>query len=616
MKNSNTNSVTKKPVNKPTRKPITNKNNTNTNKPFYKNKSTNTNTSAKSNNVKTTKSTSKANSKLKVFALGGLGEVGKNMYVLEYEDDIVVIDSGIMFPDDSLLGIDYVIPDYQYLIQNQDRIRGLFITHAHEDHIGGIPFLLKQVKINQIYAGKLAIGLIKKKLEEHKLTNATTFVPVNESKKIVVGDHFKFSFIRTNHSIPNTYAFAIETPVGNVLHTGDFKFDFTPIGEETEFHKLANFGRKKPLLLLSDSTNSQQPGFTKSERTVSSSIKSIFNRIKGRIIVATFASNIHRVQQIVEASLEANRKVAVFGRSMDNAINVGTELKYIKVPKDTFVRPSQLKRLNENEVTIICTGSQGEPLAALSRIANGTHKQISIIPGDTVIFSSSPIPGNAASVNNTINQLYRAGANVITNSAFTDTHTSGHATQEELKMMLQLIKPKFFMPMHGEYHMLKQHTKLAMQCGMKEENCFVLDNGQVLSLDANSAEITGKVPSGITYIDGNSIGDIGTVVIKERRTLSDDGAVFYNAVVSTKTNNLVLNSQIKTKGLIIKDENSFLTTLKQKIDAHLIKELQNLGENGFNDSINQKIVWFITDYFYKRISCRPMVTPIILTTDQ
>lgn len=546
---------------------------------------------------------------LGVFALGGLGEIGKNTYCLQYNDEIIIIDAGVKFPESYLLGIDYVIPDYQYLIDNQDKIKGLFITHGHEDHIGGIPFLLKQVKIPRIYAGHLAIGMIKNKLEEHRLLKSTTFVTYT-NKDVFTFKYMRVSFFRTNHSIPDSYGIAIETPVGTICHTGDFKFDFTPIGPNADLAKMAQLGEKGVLCLLSDSTNAELPEFTLSERQVGDNIKDIFRRITGRIIVATFASNIHRVQQIVEASIATNRKIAVFGRSMEATLKVGLDLGYIKCPKDTFVSAEDLKLLDENQITILCTGSQGEPLAALSRIADGTHRQISIIPGDTVIFSSNPIPGNATSVGNTINKLFRKGANVITHSPLTDTHTSGHAGQEEQKLMIQLMKPKYFMPVHGEYRMLKIHGDLAIQCGVKPENVFVLDNGQVLAFSKKGARIAGSVQSGSILVDGSGIGDIGNVVIRDRKILANDGllAVIVNVDLSSKE--VLKKPTIISRGFIyLKDSVDFVNELETETLTFMNQALQakkNIVQ------IKNDLTDYLSNYVYDKIQRRPMVIPIIM----
>jgi len=546
---------------------------------------------------------------LGVFALGGLGEIGKNTYCLQYNDEIIIIDAGVKFPESYLLGIDYVIPDYQYLIDNQDKIKGLFITHGHEDHIGGIPFLLKQVKIPRIYAGHLAMGMIKNKLEEHRLLKSTTFVTYT-NKDVFTFKYMRVSFFRTNHSIPDSYGIAIETPVGTICHTGDFKFDFTPIGPNADLAKMAQLGEKGVLCLLSDSTNAELPEFTLSERQVGDNIKDIFRRITGRIIVATFASNIHRVQQIVEASIATNRKIAVFGRSMEATLKVGLDLGYIKCPKDTFVSAEDLKLLDENQITILCTGSQGEPLAALSRIADGTHRQISIIPGDTVIFSSNPIPGNATSVGNTINKLFRKGANVITHSPLTDTHTSGHAGQEEQKLMIQLMKPKYFMPVHGEYRMLKIHGDLAIQCGVKPENVFVLDNGQVLAFSKKGARIAGSVQSGSILVDGSGIGDIGNVVIRDRKILANDGllAVIVNVDVSSKE--VLKKPTIISRGFIyLKDSVDFVNELETETLTFMNQALQakkNIVQ------IKNDLTDYLSNYVYDKIQRRPMVIPIIM----
>mgnify|MGYP000913820677 FL=1 len=550
----------------------------------------------------------KAN-ELGIFALGGLGEIGKNTYCLQFNDEIIIIDAGIKFPESYLLGIDYVIPDYQYLIDNQDKIKGLFITHGHEDHIGGIPFLLKQVKIPKIYSGHLAMGIIKNKLEEHRLLKSSELIVYNDTD-IFTFKHLRISFFRTNHSIPDSYGMAIETPVGTICHTGDFKFDFTPIGPIADFARISNLGEKGVLCLLSDSTNSELPVFTMSERRVGDSIKEIFRRISGRVIVATFASNIHRVQQIVEASIATNRKIAVFGRSMESTLRVGLELGYINCPDDTFIGKEELKIRDENQITILCTGSQGEPLAALSRIADGTHRQISIIPGDTVIFSSSPIPGNATSVGKTINKLFRAGANVITHSPLTDTHTSGHAGQEELKLMLQLMKPKYFMPVHGEYRMQKIHAELAAQCGVKEENTFVLDNGQVLGFSNKGARIAGNVQSGAIFVDGSGIGDIGNVVIRDRKILSNDGLLAVVINVDLKTKTVLKKPNIISRGFIY---------LKDSQD--LVKEIETESINYLTELLKTKksvvhmkneLTDYLTNFIYDKIQRKPMIIPVIM----
>ncbi len=545
-----------------------------------------------------------------IFALGGLGEVGKNMYVIEYQSQIFIIDAGMLFPDEHLLGIDYVIPDYQYLIDNEERIVGLFITHGHEDHIGGIPFLLKKVKIPKIYAAGIAVDLIESKLNEYSGLNPT--IVEYKSNYSFKFKNIEITFVRMNHSIPDSFGIIFKTPMGYILHTGDFKIDFTPIGPGAEYDKLAKIGAQGVLCLLADSTNAMLDGFTISESKVSASIKELFSKIEGRALVATFASNIYRIQQIVEASVINKRKIIIFGRSMEKAIELGQQNGYIKAPKGTFIEANQINSLPANQVTIICTGSQGEPLAALSRVANGTHRQIKLIPGDTVIFSSSPIPGNSAGVNKTINMLFKKGAHVIINSPLTDTHTSGHSAQMELKLIQSLIKPKFFMPIHGEHRMLKTHADLAVSVGAKRENTFVLDNGDVLVLSKDKAKVAGKVQAGDVYVDGLGIGDISNNIIKERKILSDDGLLSLVVTINQTTRKIINSPTIVSRGFIYMKSNEDFTN---KMIAGSTKVIENellKGKTINQGAIKQAITDYLVKVIYEKTERKPVILPVIM----
>ena len=492
---------------------------------------------------------------LKIIPLGGLGEIGKNITAIEYEDEIIVIDCGVSFPDDDMLGIDLVIPDITYLLENKDKIKGLFITHGHEDHIGSIPYILRQLNMD-IYATRLTIGLIACKLEEHKLIDTANLIPVKEGD-VVNFNKLSVEFIRATHSIADSCSLAIFTPLGTVVHTGDFKIDYTPIdGRVMDLNRFSELGEEGILLLMADSTNVDRSGHSLSERTIGETLNRILNNAKGRVIVATFASNIHRIQQIVDASLRENRKICFSGRSMENVSNVAMELGYLHIPEESLIDLDEIDSYSP-KITIITTGSQGEPMAGLSRIAYGTHKKITLEPDDLFIISASPIPGNDKMISKVINQLYKKGAEVIYED-LEDVHVSGHAYQEELKLIHSITKPEYFMPVHGEYRHLKHHEDLAKKMGMKGENIFKLETGDVLEITKDKAVVADKVRTGVLYVDGIGVGDVGNIVLRDRRNLARDGMVIIVFAIDKDNFYLASGPDVITRGFIYARENENL----------------------------------------------------------
>ncbi|MEA5061248.1 MAG: ribonuclease J [Erysipelotrichaceae bacterium] len=552
---------------------------------------------------------SKISMPVSVYALGGLGEVGKNTYCIENEKTLIIIDAGVLFPGNEFPGIDYLVPDYTHLKNNRNKIKALFITHGHEDHIGGIPYLIQNVNIPVIYAPKLAAALIKHRLEEYRLVDRVKIVEYDDESQIKVDD-FLVTFFRVTHSIPDSFGIVVDTPEGRIVTTGDFKIDLTPIGPDIQLNKIADLGRRGVTLLLSDSTNAENEGYTPSERNVFESINEIFTRAEGRLIVSTFSSNISRIQQICEAAVLHHRKIAIVGKSMENAVAISRSYGYIKIPDDAIIDVSEIRRTKLNEIVVLCTGSQGEPMAALSRIATGDHKDIRIIPGDTVVFSSSAIPGNGISINNVVDELAKCGANVITNSILSDIHSSGHPAKQELRLMFKLIKPKYFMPVHGEHRMQVIHAELAQSLGIPKENCFVCDNGDSVVISHHKCEIGYRVPSGVTFIDGNKIDGLAPSVIKDRKVLTDDGMVAVVIGIDTKTNQLIVAPKIYTNGFVYRRHQNVMKNTANAVEKEI--KIVLAGKANFAD-LKNTIKKVAGSVLYKETKRNPMIIPLIMS---
>ncbi|MBQ2689139.1 MAG: ribonuclease J [Solobacterium sp.] len=545
-----------------------------------------------------------------VYAMGGLGEVGKNMYCFEHDDEIIIIDCGVLFPGESLPGVDYVIPDWSYLVKNQAKIKAMIITHGHEDHIGAIPFFLQSVHLKEIYAPRFAKALIEKKLEEHRLLRNCRILTIDEASHIQT-KYFDVGFYNTIHSFPDSLGVFVNTPNGRAVETGDYKFDFTPIGEKSDFQKMAYMGQIGVTLLMSDSTNSGVPGFSISERKVAATLLEQMRKTPGRLLVSTFASNVMRLNQILEGAISCNRKVAIFGRSMENVVEIARKNGVIHIPDDSFITGNELNTLPPNRICIVCTGSQGEPMAALSRIANGTHRFLKIIPGDTVIFSSNPIPGNATSVGSVVNKLTRIGANVIVNSPLTSLHTTGHAPQEEQKLMLNLIEPKYFMPIHGEYKMLVQHAYTAQVCGIEPERCLICSNGDIVVMRDGECFIANeRIQTDAVYVDGNDASGLSTLVVKDRQILANSGMVAVIVTIDSRYNRILCRPSIVSRGFVyIKDNQTLLKEAEVLLyDALKTKMQQRIT---FND-IKNTIRGTLEPFLYQKTKRNPIVIPVIM----
>lgn len=552
----------------------------------------------------------KENEGVKIIPLGGLESIGMNITAFEYDDSIIVVDCGLSFPADDMLGIDLVIPDVTYLENNIDKVKGFVITHGHEDHIGALPYVLKKVNV-PIYATKLTMGIIEHKLKEHNMMKSTRRKVIKHGQSINLGC-FRIEFIKTNHSIADAAALAIYTPEGIIVHTGDFKIDYTPVfGQSIDLQRFAELGKKGVLAVLMDSTNAERPGFTNSERTVGQTIDHIFDEHRrGRIIVATFASNVDRVQQIINSAYKFGRKVIVEGRSMVNIISIASELGYIQIPNDTLIDIDHMRNYPDDQLVLITTGSQGETMAALSRMANNTHRRVSIKPGDTIVFSSSPIPGNEKAISNIINELFRKGAEVI----FQDTHVSGHACAEEIKLIYALTRPKFAIPVHGEYRHLQAHAKLAQTMGIDKDNILILSSGNVLELKDEKAKVIGQVPHGGIMVDGLGVGDVGNIVLRDRQMLSQNGLLIVVLTLSRYDNRLLAGPDIVSRGFVyVRESEMLMEDARRVVDQAVNKCL----EGRVNDwsKIKSVIRDTLSDYVWKQTKRNPMILPIIMEVD-
>jgi len=547
--------------------------------------------------------------KVQIIPLGGIGEIGKNMYVIRFEDEIIVIDAGLSFPSDEMLGIDVVIPDITYLEENKDKVRAILLTHGHEDHIGALPYVLQRINV-PVYGTKLTLGLVEVKLKEHRMLQNCKLITIRPEDKLEIGS-FKMEFFRVNHSIPDSIGIAVKTPVGTIVHTGDFKFDQTPVsGETTDYYRLARLGERGVLVALSDSTNAERSGYTLSESEVGSVIMDIFHSARQRIILATFASNIHRIQQVIDAASYYRRKVAIVGRSMINAVSIAQELGYLHVDEGTIMDIDEVNKLPPHKVVILTTGSQGEPMAALTRISMAEHRKVEIIPGDTVIISATPIPGNEKLVSRTIDNLFARGANVIYERD-TGIHVSGHASQEELKLMLNLLKPKYLIPIHGEYRHLIRHAQLAAKVGIKEKNVFIAENGQILEFTARSGRVVGTVTSGQVLVDGLGVGDVGSIVLRDRKLLSQDGIIMVALAVNKNNGTIMAGPEIYSRGFIyVRESEIFLDQARAHINATL-KKLTN-GKKTDWSVVKNQLRDSLSRFIWEKIQRRPIILPVVM----